>query len=960
MNKYRIIYVLLFLFNNAFASLLSPSNGSNLNYTHVLFEWEQEHDASSYTLYLDTNSNFSSPVVISDNSILYIDTENIDWDDDYYWKVRPEYSDGSSGNWSDTYSFSTGNTLSTAYSINTDDNAYQSGVTLFSSFFNYFSAMIDQDGNEIWNTGDESIVYYNTDFYGQIFGCYVNNDIENYLPGIEFSIDGEYLWEEPNDDFLHHELIQLPDGNYLGLIETTQIGPIPEGGWSSLFQILGYEADGITNEFPWVGDKIVIWDKDTKNIIWEWNTFDYFSMEDYDFISDTWFQAFSNGRYDWTHANALFPTFNSNGTIDKIYLSSRHLSRITKIDYNTKNVVWNIGFPMPSGDVDCGQDIGFSFQHSLEVTDEGNVVTLDNGNISQALLNTNYPTTRGLEIAINENNNGCDANIVWEYSLPEEYFGFASGNVQKLDNSNYLIVTVGDGGTALEVDSDNNHIWEGKLNLQLPNGAVYRANRVSGLYPVAFSATINDMYIDSGTNYIDDVIDGQHLTLTLFNEGSSSETYNILLSYDNTDYQTLESYNLDENNSTQITFSHQNANVVSIKIIPEHRTDLEKIISIYLNGCTDPIDCLGICGGDATEDCNGVCEGNAIEDCSGNCEGNATIDCNGVCAGSATIDCEGVCNGSSMLDVCGICNGESTLPCNECGDGYTLYNNIPNSTIVLDGSECFNDIDLSALSDIIIANSLSVDSPIHLGTQNWNGGRITRLEAGNYFQGGSVNLTTIPGSIEDMSQMSVLYLDKNSLTQLPDAITNLNNLFYLVLPFNQLVSLPENIGNLTNLFWIDVGYNELESLPGSIGNLQNLVYLWIFDNNISHLPTSFCDLNINWNSDDNGFLPYFGAGGNQLCQDIPECIASSSNLNSSIDPLYYSFEITVEQDCPECTPGDFNNDSIINVIDIVSMVTIVLDSEEPTDEELCLADLSSDGIVNVIDIVALVAVVLDQ
>ena len=34
--------------------------------------------------------------------------------------------------------------------------------------------------------------------------------------------------------------------------------------------------------------------------------------------------------------------------------------------------------------------------------------------------------------------------------------------------------------------------------------------------------------------------------------------------------------------------------------------------------------------------------------------------------------------------------------------------------------------------------------------------------------------------------------------------------------------------------------------------------------------------------------------------------------------------------------------------------------EEPTDEELCLADLSSDGIVNVIDIVALVAVVLDQ
>ena len=57
--------------------------------------------------------------------------------------------------------------------------------------------------------------------------------------------------------------------------------------------------------------------------------------------------------------------------------------------------------------------------------------------------------------------------------------------------------------------------------------------------------------------------------------------------------------------------------------------------------------------------------------------------------------------------MCGICNGNSSLPCNECGNGYTLYNNIPNSTIVLDGSECFNDIDLSALSDIITANALS-------------------------------------------------------------------------------------------------------------------------------------------------------------------------------------------------------------------------------------------------------------
>jgi hypothetical protein len=711
-----------------------------------------------------------------------------------------------------------------------------------------------------------------------------------------------------------------------------------------------------------VGDKIVIWDKNTKNIIWEWSSFDYFSMEDFDFFSDSWIEGYTNGRYDWTHANALVPEFNDQGELEYIYLSCRHLSRITKIDYNTKNIVWNMGFPGLSGDVDCGLDLGFTFQHSLQLTDEGNIVTLDNGNLSQ-IFGADYPTTRGLEIAINETNNSCDANIVWEYSLPEEYFGFASGNVQKLDNGNYLIVTVGNGGTALEVDSNNNHIWEGKLNLQFPNGAVYRANRVSGLYPVAFSTIIEDMYTDSGTNYIDNPENG-NINLNLYNEGSSSEEYSIYLSYNNGEWQGFlpetGNIHLEINESISIDLLDFNANVVSIKIIPEHRPDLEKNITIYLNECTDPVDCIGVCGGNATEDCLGVCNGNATTDCEGICGGNSIEDCAGVCGGNTVVDCENVCGGSSELDVCGICNGNSSLPCNECGDGYTLYNTVPNSTVVLDGSSCFNDVDLSALSDIITSNFLSLESPIHFGTQNWNNGRITRLEAGNYFQGGSVDLTIIPESIGNMTQMSVLYLDRNSLTELPASITNLSNLFYLVLPFNQLVSIPENIGNLTNLFWIDVGYNELESLPESIGNLQNLVYLWIFNNSLTQLPDSFCNLNISWDSDDYGFLPYFGAGGNQLCENLPDCIATSSNLNSSVDPLYYSFEITLEQECIECAPMDFNNDDIINVIDIVSMVNIILNPSAPTDEELCVADLNSDGIVNVIDIVSLVGAILDQ
>ena len=51
-------------------------------------------------------------------------------------------------------------------------------------------------------------------------------------------------------------------------------GVVPEEAPLEGFNRVGWvpdEADGVTNEFPWIGDKIVIWDKNTNQVIWEWN-----------------------------------------------------------------------------------------------------------------------------------------------------------------------------------------------------------------------------------------------------------------------------------------------------------------------------------------------------------------------------------------------------------------------------------------------------------------------------------------------------------------------------------------------------------------------------------------------------------------------------------------------------------------------------------------------------------------
>ena len=69
----------------------------------------------------------------------------------------------------------------------------------------------------------------------------------------------------------------------------------------------------------------------------------------------------------------------------------------------------------------------------------------------------------------------------------EEYlFGHASGGAQKLDNGNYLISTVGDGGTTLEISNDMELVWEAKYNLL--TGLIHRAYRAPSLYPVEVSA----------------------------------------------------------------------------------------------------------------------------------------------------------------------------------------------------------------------------------------------------------------------------------------------------------------------------------------------------------------------------------------------------------------------------------------------------------------------------------------
>ena len=585
MKNYAILLSLVIV-SHMRGDLIRPENGTILNHIYVLFEWEQVPEADHYEIQIAENSGFSNPLVhVDDNTLAYVEKDEINWNNTYYWRIRSVYNSGSVGPWTESFSFTTGYPLSETTTTVVNESQIQTGLTVFGVFFNYFSAVVNQTGKEVWNSGDENIVYYSTSEYGDVFGCYLLFGADNNLPGIELSFDGGTIWEEPNQEFLHHDMIQLPNGNYLGIVETSSMGAIPYGSWTSLFQGLGVVADGVTIEFPWVGDKLVEWDEDTKDVVWSWNVFDYFNMSDYDQFGGTWIEAYQSLHYDWTHVNSVI--FDEEESA--IYISTRHLSRITKIDYPSGDIIWNMGHQLASGDVDMGTEIGFSFQHSLQKLDNGNILTFDNGNLAPEFRGTDVQISRAIEVSTD----GNSASLVWEYELPTDLFGFASGNAQKLENGNVMVTTVGGGGRSLEVNADGDVVWDVNYNLSLPNGAVYRAHRIPGIFPAAFSVLIDHYMEGEGDEGVYLPAGSSDISFTLYNEGD----YSLSLSYqlsDNEGWFGSQSgdLTLDLGESGNLSFTGSvsaigSGNTITLVITPEHHPERSKIISV--NGFTSPL-----------------------------------------------------------------------------------------------------------------------------------------------------------------------------------------------------------------------------------------------------------------------------------------------------------------------------------------------------------------------------------
>jgi hypothetical protein len=202
-----------------------------------------------------------------------------------------------------------------------------------------------------------------------------------------------------------HDLQLLPNGNAL---------------------LMAYDAQSIDMSQIVQGGKpdakvtgLIIQELDpSKNVIFEWRSWDHFSM--YDSTSDL-----TADSVDLVHGNALALANDGN-----LLLSSRNQSEITKIDLKTGDVMWRLGGKAGTLELIGGEP--FAFQHDVRQLPDGRITVFDN----QGAPN-DPAASHALAYDVDPQSN--TARQVWDYTHDPEVFGTFMGNTQVLPDGNVFV-----------------------------------------------------------------------------------------------------------------------------------------------------------------------------------------------------------------------------------------------------------------------------------------------------------------------------------------------------------------------------------------------------------------------------------------------------------------------------------------------------------------------------------------
>jgi Arylsulfotransferase (ASST) len=211
---------------------------------------------------------------------------------------------------------------------------------------------------------------------------------------------------------LHHDVIELDNGNFLSMSYT--------------FRDIDYPDIGLTHV---AGDLLVEITPDGE-IVWEWDSFDHLDpLRRRDGFDDVILDpaTLENGM-DWTHGNGMI----YDPATDTILFSMRHQDWVVQIDHATGDLLWRLG---EEGDFALLSGTWQYHQHSPEWQADGTLLLYDNG-VANPNLENPLETSRAVRYAIDTD--AMTVTQAWEDEA-EDFLSIIAGDADRLPDGSILV-----------------------------------------------------------------------------------------------------------------------------------------------------------------------------------------------------------------------------------------------------------------------------------------------------------------------------------------------------------------------------------------------------------------------------------------------------------------------------------------------------------------------------------------
>jgi hypothetical protein len=499
-------FLLLLLWASHAKAAIQPADGAILNYTQVMFEFDEQEGADAYTLHLYRTGGITRQNIMG-NSLACLVNEGLFFGESYNWFYTASRN-GKQVFKSNVFSFSIAADFLVEGSkfryniLQQQRGAYQDNLI----FIDYLGVAIDRTGRPVWYMPWDSSRYFKAPEYRNL--QITNTGTFTFLKGdkcVEKDRQGNTVWAAPDDGSIsgnateqyHHDFEKLSDGSYMAC--SYQYADMPCLFDSAASCHVRYNT--------------VIHYNNNGKVLWHWNEKDHVRNE-------ALFALSGPGVTDvaGTHMNGFsFDVKNKTAVF-----SFRNNNTLLWINTVTGKVLHRL-----RGDDSTHTSIQFTGQHSPVLLANGDLLVYNNNNVAGAKgSDSKFPKI----LLLSAPAAGKPVIKKWEYECKmNEYPGGWAGKegyAAMLPNGNVL-VCVGGANKVFEVTRSKKIVWEmngsrfsSEKNSWLPFSN-YRSHFASSLYPNYFTV----QKITTGNT----VKAGQVLRIKINNDGTDADAYKVEL-----------------------------------------------------------------------------------------------------------------------------------------------------------------------------------------------------------------------------------------------------------------------------------------------------------------------------------------------------------------------------------------------------------------------------------------------